>query len=155
MCFAHPKWGSCLLVFQNLWRIAWSQQNFLCYCRLWVQPCVLPSVAPIPFFTLQIIAILPFFLSFFSIPLTLFLLYRIKLQFCVYLNRLYSCDSVMTVHAIYCLCIPLLWVLGGALGALYTLHREVVGIERCGFFGTLYPIQRNHTQGCLHVLKGL
>ena len=38
--------------------------------------------------------ILPFSLSFLPIPLTLSLLYRIKLQFCVSLNRLYSCDSL-------------------------------------------------------------
>lgn len=38
--------------------------------------------------------ILPFSLSFLPIPVTLFLLYRIKLQVCVSLNSLYSYDCL-------------------------------------------------------------
>lgn len=68
------------------------------------RPCVIadfeysPVLPPHNLYSLSHIAdnhiILPFFLSFLPVLLTLFLLHWIEPHFCVSLNRLYSCDSL-------------------------------------------------------------
>lgn len=93
-CSAHVWLGSCFPILDCLWRIARSQQKALCYCRLWARSCFAPRNLYSLFHIADNHIILPFFLSFLPILLTLFLLHWIEPHFRASLNRLYSCDSL-------------------------------------------------------------
>lgn len=119
MCFARLRWSSCLPVLCGSWRVAWPQQNALCYRRLLVQSSVLPPVTFILFFAVHITT--RFFYSSwpFSPPLLLSLCYiglnftflcgLRGLQWLSVLSTAPSCEGVLC-----------------SADALYSLHREVV-----------------------------